>query len=348
MKKIRILAVDDEKDILNSYKAIFGEDMYRDLFATISTEGERLFNGKQNHDATKHVFELVTCLQGDEAVRKVAKSGEEGKPFSVAFIDIRMPPGPDGVWTAKQIHSLDPGINIIIVTGYSDVPPQKITRQLTTPARLFYIQKPFHFDEIYQFAVALSENWQIHKELQEQFAAIDKEINELNDEAGIGHENLEGMFPGNIHLQEELNAKTRQIEEINTALRVLLSEKERDKKKIEASIRFNINEYISPYLAKLKKTALTPRQSMLVSTIEKNLLSLTSSFTSNVAPKHLNFTPVELQVAKLIKHGNTSKDIAELLNLSILTVESYRKNIRKKMGLTNKKENLRTTLLEYF
>lgn len=345
IKPIRILAVDDEEDVIESYRGILGANQNGNIFSDINAEGNELFGDNQQGKNENH-FELITCQQGDEAVETVQAALDENNPFSVAFIDVRMPPGPDGVWVAKQIHSLDPCMNIVIVTAYSDVPPQTISKDFLDPGKLFYIQKPFHWDEIYQFAIALGENWKIQKELGEQFAAI--ENRNCNADFGLNQQHhIKEILAQKINFEEELNLKTQQIEDTNTALRVLLKEKERDKAKIEENIQFNINEYISPYIQKLRKTELTARQDLIISTIEKNLTSITSSFSSHEAPKHLNFTPVELQVAKLIKHGHTTKDIADMLNLSILTVESYRKNIRKKMGLTNKKENLRTTLLEY-
>jgi len=335
---IRILAVDDEEEVLESYREILGSDQ-DDLFSELDSRAGKLF-GDSHAGETRPFFELVTCTQGDEAVEQVKAARKDGRPFSVAFIDVRMPPGPGGDKVAQRIHDLDPRMNIVIVTAYSDVPPQEIARKFRIPSRLFYIQKPFHWNEIYQFARALGENWKIHEELTHHSDLLEELAGNQVAALNTSQEEM-------LAAQETLQSKTKEVEEINVALRVLLNERDRSKEVIAESIMFNINEYVAPYLYKLRNTDLTIQQELIVSTIEKNLKSLTSSFSSRVAPKQLNFTPVELQVAKLIKHGRSSKEIAELLNLSILTIESYRKNIRKKMGLTNKRQNLRTMLLEY-
>ena len=337
--KYRILAVDDEQGVLESYRSILAPDKDEDIFSNINAKATKLFD-EAPVDDNKDIFELVTCQQGDEAVKQVKEALAEGKPFSVAFLDVRMPPGPDGVWVARQIHGLDPCLNIVIVTAYSDVPLQEIAQNLQILAHLFYIQKPFHEDEIYQFATALSENWKI----QEEFAGnldffgelVENQVSALN----LAQRDV-------LEMQDKLNLLTRHVEDVNTTLRVLLADKEREKKQIEENIIFNIKKYISPYISKLEKTDTTARQKLIVSSIEKNLNDIVSSFPPNIASKRFNFTPSELQVVNLIKHGSSTKEIASMLNLSVLTIESYRKKIRKKMGITNAKENLRTHLMEY-
>lgn len=346
VNKIRILAVDDEEKILNMYRKILSTGEDDDVFAEVVAKANDLY-GKRPEDEIKTEFELVTCQQGDDAVRQVGKSLEEEKPFSVAFVDIRMPPGPSGDRVAQQIHHLDPCVNIVIVTAFSDVSPREISSKFQIPARLFYIKKPFHWDEIYQFAVALSNNWQIYREVKDQYEILEDQLIDQTDELlHLKRNGEEDIVTNDLAIQEELKLKTQQIEEVNVALRVLLREKERDKAKTEENIAFNINEYIYPYLVKLRNTELTDAQEKIITVIEDNLVDVTSSFSSREAPKRLNFTPMELQVAKLIKHGSTSKEIADTLNLSALTINSYRRTIRKKIGLTNSKENLRSFLLE--
>ena len=78
---------------------------------------------------------------------------EEGRLFSVAFIDIRMPPGPDGMWTAEQIRTLDSDIEIVTMTGYTDVNPSDIARRVPPVHKLLYLQKPIHIQEIFQLRV---------------------------------------------------------------------------------------------------------------------------------------------------------------------------------------------------
>jgi len=107
----------------------------------------------------------------------------------------------------------------------------------------------------------------------------------------------------------------------------------------------NVREMIEPYLEKLKKTKLDDMQKTYLGIIESNLNDIISPFVCGVSINLLNLTPTELQVANLVKQGKTTKEIASILNLSAKTIEFHRDNIRKKLGIKNRKINLRTHLL---
>jgi PAS domain S-box-containing protein len=145
--------------------------------------------------------------------------------------------------------------------------------------------------------------------------------------------------------EKELRAKTETLEEMNAALRVLLERREKDRVEMEEKVLLNISELINPYLEKLKKSSMDEKQKACLGIVESNLNSITSSFSRDLRFKYLSLTPTEIQIASLIRDGRTTKEIAELMNLSGRTIESHRKNIRRKMGLKDKKANFRTTLL---
>ncbi|MEI9928946.1 MAG: response regulator [Sphingomonas sp.] len=104
-------------------------------------------------------------MQGLDAVAAVGDAVETGERFAVAFIDVRMPPGIDGKETAKRIRELDPDINLVIVTGYSDFSPLDISRAAGPADKIFYIAKPFQAEEVIQTATALGHRWQVDREL---------------------------------------------------------------------------------------------------------------------------------------------------------------------------------------
>jgi len=143
----------------------------------------------------------------------------------------------------------------------------------------------------------------------------------------------------------ELMDKTKNLEEVNTALRVLLKKRDEDKKELEKKVLLNVGEMIEPYLNKLKKTKLDEMQRTYLGIIESNLNDIISPFVCGVSINLLNFTPTELQVANLVKQGKSTKEIASILNLSAKTIEFHRDNIRKKLSIKNRKINLRTHLL---
>jgi PAS domain S-box-containing protein len=143
----------------------------------------------------------------------------------------------------------------------------------------------------------------------------------------------------------ELEIKTKTLEEINIAMKVLLKKREEDKIEIEDNVLTNVKELIEPYFDKIKKNKLDDQQKAFLSIMESNLSEIISPFTRKMSLKYLNLTPAEIQIANLVKHGSTTKMIAKLQNVSPRTVETHRKNIRRKIGLGSKRANLRTHLL---
>ena len=145
--------------------------------------------------------------------------------------------------------------------------------------------------------------------------------------------------------EKELKNKTAQLQELNSALKVLLAKRDEDRVELEEKMVSNARELVFPYLAKLHNGKLPDKEKAFINIIESNLKDILSPFARSLSSKYLGLTPTEIQVANLIKQGKTTKDIAELSNLSPRTIEFHRDNIRNKLGIKNKKVNLRTHLL---
>ena len=143
--------------------------------------------------------------------------------------------------------------------------------------------------------------------------------------------------------EQDLMTKSEELREVNTALTVLLKQREKDRRELEERFVSNIKEKILPYISKIQKGSLSPSQQVLLETIETNLKEVTSPFLITV--KQFGFTPRELEVSSLIKEGKTTKEIAEFLCVSTRAVESHRDNIRKKLALPDRKTNLRSFLM---
>lgn len=153
----RILLVDDEPKILEELKKILAPS--KKGHSELSELESRLF-GDNAKSATKTSYDVTLCNQGDEAIVKVAEAIKNNTPFAVVFLDVRMPPGPDGVTTAEEMRKLDPNIQIVMMTGYSDFDITEIAHRVPPEDKLLYIQKPVHSKEIRQFALALTAKWQ--------------------------------------------------------------------------------------------------------------------------------------------------------------------------------------------
>ncbi len=142
----------------------------------------------------------------------------------------------------------------------------------------------------------------------------------------------------------ELEQNQLSLKETNIALRILLQKREEDKATLEETIMTNIKTAVFPFIEKLKNSGLREGQNAYLSEIELHLREIASTYIKKLSSDHISLSPCEIQVASLIKEGKSSKDIAELLNVSLNTVLSHRFCIRKKTGLKGKKINLESYL----
>jgi PAS domain S-box-containing protein len=144
--------------------------------------------------------------------------------------------------------------------------------------------------------------------------------------------------------EAELRIQTNKLAELNSALKVLLKRREEDRIELEESVLVNVNELVLPYLEKVRKGQLEPHQLTLLAIIESHLNDIVSPFTVRLSAKYSKLSPMEIKIANLVKEGRTTKDIAELLDLSENTIKVHRFQIRSKLGLKHKKINLSSFL----
>ena len=176
--------------------------------------------------------------------------------------------------------------------------------------------------------------------IQERTADLQKVNAELHEEI-IERKRMEEVLKKR---KMELKVKTKNLEELNAALKVLLKKREEDKNELEENVLSNVKNMVLPYVKKIKMTALDATQLNYINILETNLNEITSSFLHKLTSRSLNLTPREVQVAALIKDGRTTKEIAELMNVCPGAVALHRNNIRKKLGLNKKKVNLASHL----
>lgn len=141
---IRVLIADDDEHIQRCYRSAFDKRSAAASEQLIEAMEEELFESGRRA-VTPPMFELAICDQGDDAVKRAADAVAEGKPFDVVILDVRMPPGMDGVEAGSEIRKLDPDVEIIFVTGYSDIPRDELDQRVPPPAKLHYYSKPLSF-----------------------------------------------------------------------------------------------------------------------------------------------------------------------------------------------------------
>ena len=166
--------------------------------------------------------------------------------------------------------------------------------------------------------------------------------------AVVSHEDITPLklAEETIRIRErDLEAKTQGLEEANTALKVILRQREEDKKMLEEKVVANVQQLCTPYIEKLGSTRLDARQKAYLDIINEQLKEIISPFLQKMSTLNLVLTPTELHVASLVKAGRATKEIAEILSVTTNAVDFHRKNIRKKLDLSNRKTNLRSYLL---
>jgi PAS domain S-box-containing protein len=183
--------------------------------------------------------------------------------------------------------------------------------------------------------------------LQQYHGQLEELVQERTAELADANRRLKQQIEERKRAEAALRAQSEHLEEVNTALRVLLKRREEDKHEMQENVLSNVRELVIPYLIRVKRGRLEPRQETLMEILQSNLDNIISPFIRKLSSRYLNFTPAEIRVANLIKEGKTNKEIAELLLISKNTVLFHRHRIRTKLGLKNKKINLRTHLLSY-
>jgi PAS domain S-box-containing protein len=206
--------------------------------------------------------------------------------------------------------------------------------------------RPFHTAFIHD----ISERMQAEEELKLHRDHLEDLVRESTRELQITNVRLNQEIEEHKQVQtalksreKELVIKSHMLEEVNSALRVLMRKREEDKNEIEEKVLTNVKELVMPFVENLKKCQMSDKDKAYVHIIEANLNEIVSPFARKLTSRYVNLTPRELHVANLVKEGKSTKDVAELLNVSKADIDFHRKHIRKKLGM-NRQTNLRTYL----
>ena len=183
----RILIVDDTAAIHEDFKKILmrSEPAGNEFELADAT----LFGSPNNGSAPDSDFEITSVYQGEDAVVAVREAVKAGRPFAMAFVDVRMPPGMDGIETTEQLLQVDPDLQIILCTAYSDHSWQDMQKRLGTTDRMVILKKPFDDIEVLQLSSALAEKRSLLElsklkvaDLQQAVGARTRDLETANNE----------------------------------------------------------------------------------------------------------------------------------------------------------------------
>lgn len=157
LSKRRILVIDDQDAIHQDYRKIICPPKLQSV--SLDAMEAEMFGNPVDEADEWDLYEIDSAYQGQDAVAMVEQSLQEGTPYAVAFVDIRMPPGWDGIRTVRRIWEIDPEVLVVLCSAYSDYSWQDIVRELGRTDRFLILKKPFDNVEVRQCAAALAERW---------------------------------------------------------------------------------------------------------------------------------------------------------------------------------------------
>ncbi|MFZ0932417.1 MAG: response regulator [Syntrophobacteraceae bacterium] len=252
-------------------------------------------------DDEQHICDMLTKFLRSsgyycESFTDPAKAMEVLKRngFELVISDIKIA-GIDGLRLLSEILKIDPGLDTIMMTGYTNVYTYS---DIIQAGAVDFIAKPFQLPE-----------------LEAKIERIDRE-----------------------------RKTKRQLQEVNIALGVLFQRAEKDKETLSENVVYNVKELILPYVDKLQNAYFSEEYKAYIEILKTNLSEICSPFMKNLSLQHAHISSMEVQVANLIKAGKRNKEIASVLGVSLNTVMTHRHRLRSKLGLKQKKVNLRSYL----
>ncbi len=182
----RILVIDDNKDIHDDFRKILARRK-----ATVGSlnEAKAILFEEEARQVDLPEFQIDSAFQGQEGLDSIEKSLQQNCPYSMAFVDVRMPPGWDGVETTAQIWQKYPDLQVVICTAYSDYSWEEMLKKLGYSDRLVILKKPFDSIEVLQLAISMTEKWRLYyqaklrlDELEAMVRARTVELEKTNNE----------------------------------------------------------------------------------------------------------------------------------------------------------------------
>ena len=210
----RVLVVDDDAMLIDEYVRCLGDGFEPDEATTTLTDLEAVLFGEETDERGAAKFDVHSRNQGEAAVEAVKSAIEAGKPYAIVFVDIRMPPGIDGIEAAQRIRLLDPNVNIVVVTGSVSPAPENLGKQIPPADKVFFFQKPFHALECRQLAAALCGKWHADMALRGANEDLERRVAERTEALQkLAYFDVVTRLPNQLLLIEELKALIDKAEE---------------------------------------------------------------------------------------------------------------------------------------
>ena len=218
----RILLVDDNAAIHEDFKKVLLDSQVRN--DALDDAEAMLFEEKPRSRRPAAQFTIDSAFQGQQALEKLRKAIAEGLPYALAFVDVRMPPGWDGVETIERLWQEDPSLQIVVCTAYSDYSWEKMSERLGVSDNLVLLKKPFDNVEVLQVAHALTKKWLVTRqanwrfdELEAMVASRTSEIESANSEIALSEERFSKAFRNSPIAQAIQTLNAQRFVDVNDA-----------------------------------------------------------------------------------------------------------------------------------
>jgi len=296
-------------------------------------------------DISKRKKTEAALQAGEEKFRRIF----EESPIGIVLYDADF----------KLMHANENCLKILGVIEAQEVLGSSLLQDIKVPDSIkkkIQAGNPAQFETYFDFSIL--KNRKLYKTNKKGVYWFDVQISPYGNNAESGARGYllqiqditerkkgeEALQKANNEMEQKVKERTRDLEEANTALRLLLKGRDEDKAALEEKIILNVQELILPYIELIRKTEERDRRQVYIDMLESNLQHITTPFMRGLKINHFKLTKAETQVANLIRDGKNTREIAALLNLSRRTVDFHRNNIRKKCAINNKRINLRTFL----
>jgi len=210
-KNRRVLVIDDNRSIHDDFRKILSP-------TTAPVEGldaaETALFGSPTHTIRQTQFEVDSAYQGQEGALLVKKAVEDGRPYAMAFVDVRMPPGWDGVETTQNIWAIDPDIQIVLCTAYSDYSWGEMFEKLGHRDGLLILKKPFDSVEAFQLAHALTEKWRLHQQSRQKMEELKSMVTERTGELQQANDTLQTEVVEHQRAEETLRESEEKFRQL--------------------------------------------------------------------------------------------------------------------------------------
>ena len=345
----RILVIDDDETIRETYQSILlPEDQTDSLFMgralfdmPADDEGApgHLSNDIESSDGAPldsknpYGYELTLATQGIHGIELVETSLQENTPFAVAFIDMKMP-GLNGAETAGKIWSLDPRIKIVIVTAYSEYSPEDIIA-VTGRDDLFYLRKPFNYEEILQFARALTHTWS----LEQKKIVLQSELEQSNQSLAEANRGLEQK----VHAQAAMIVQAEKMASIGLLAAGVAHEINNPLSYVKTNLDTS-KKYFTQIVSLMEKYE--NLESYLASLTDQKAAQLLNDLTDEKKEKDIDFILADLEdlIAESLYGVNKIREIVQDLRVFSRVDDTKQNDLNLNDALDNTLKMLKTQI----